>query len=169
MGDMLSLIERAQETDQRRRRGELQERMLKGQFDLEDFLDQLQKIKKMGPLSQLLEMIPGLGAQMRQAKAQISDDDYKRIEAIIHSMTPDERRNPEVIGKRRTARIARGQRHHDPGGQATAQAVRGDAEDDGADGPHGQERQDAARLSSDEPRIAGDNEGGRGAAASLTR
>jgi signal recognition particle subunit SRP54 len=53
-------------------------------------------------------MIPGLGAQMRQAKAQISDDDYKHIEAIIYSMTPEERRNPEVIGKRRTARIAKG-------------------------------------------------------------
>jgi signal recognition particle subunit SRP54 len=55
-----------------------------------------------------MEMIPGLGAQLRQAKAQISDDDYKRVEAIIYSMTPDERRNPDVIGKRRSARIAKG-------------------------------------------------------------
>ena len=110
MGDVLSLIERAQETltGEEEDPAKLQERMLKGQFTLEDFLDQLQKIKKMGPLNQLLEMIPGLGAQMRQAKAQISDDDYKHIEAIIYSMTPDERRNPEVIGKRRTARIAKG-------------------------------------------------------------
>jgi len=111
MGDVLSLIERAQETlagESEEDPAKLQERMLKGQFTLEDFLDQLQKIKKMGPLNQLLEMIPGLGAQMRQAKAQISDDDYKHIEAIIYSMTPDERRNPEVIGKRRTARIAKG-------------------------------------------------------------
>jgi signal recognition particle subunit SRP54 len=108
MGDILSLIERAQETTTEEDAVELQERMLKGQFNLEDFLEQLQKVKQMGPLSQLLEMIPGLGAQMRQAKAQISDDDYKRVEAIIYSMTPDERRNPEVIGRRRTARIARG-------------------------------------------------------------
>jgi len=108
MGDIISLIERAQETTTEQDAVELQDRMLKGQFNLEDFLEQLQKIKQMGPLSQLLEMIPGLGAQMRQAKAQISDDDYKRIEAIIYSMTPDERRNPEVIGKRRSARIAKG-------------------------------------------------------------
>jgi signal recognition particle subunit SRP54 len=108
MGDILSLIERAQETTTEDDAVELQERMLKGQFNLEDFLEQLQKVKQMGPLSQLLEMIPGLGAQMRQAKAQISDDDYKRVEAIIYSMTPDERRNPDVIGRRRTARIAKG-------------------------------------------------------------
>ena len=101
MGDVLSLIERAQETTTEEDAVELQERMLKGQFNLEDFLEQLQKVKQMGPLSQLLEMIPGLGAQIRQAKAQISDDDYKRVEAIIYSMTPDERRNPDVIGRRR--------------------------------------------------------------------
>jgi signal recognition particle subunit SRP54 len=108
MGDILSLIERAQETTTVEDAVELQDRMMKGHFNLEDFLEQLQKVKQMGPLSQLMEMIPGLGAQMRQAKAQISDDDYKRVEAIIYSMTPDERRNPEVIGKRRTARIAKG-------------------------------------------------------------
>jgi signal recognition particle subunit SRP54 len=108
MGDILSLIERAQETTTEEDALDLQEKMLKGQFNLEDFLEQIQKIKQMGPLSQLLEMIPGLGAQLRQAKAEISDDDYKRIEAIIYSMTPDERRNPEVIGRRRTARIAKG-------------------------------------------------------------
>ena len=108
MGDILSLIERAQETTTEEDALDLQEKMLKGQFNLEDFLEQLQKIKQMGPISQLLEMIPGLGAQLRQAKAEISDDDYKRLEAIIYSMTPDERRNPDVIGRRRTARIAKG-------------------------------------------------------------
>ncbi|MBA3450038.1 MAG: signal recognition particle protein [Chloroflexia bacterium] len=108
MGDILSLIERAQETTSEEDAVEMQERLLKGQFNLEDFLEQLQKIKQMGPISQLLEMIPGLGAQMRQAKAEISDDDYKRVEAIIYSMTPDERRNPDVIGRRRTARISKG-------------------------------------------------------------
>ena len=146
MGDVLSLIERAQETTTEEDAVELQDRMLKGQFNLEDFLEQLQKIKKMGPLTQLLEMIPGLGAQMRQAKAQISDDDYKRIEAIIHSMTPDERRNPEVIGRRRTRAHRQGERHHDAGGEAAAQAVRGDAEDDDPVGPDGEEGQDAPRV-----------------------
>jgi signal recognition particle subunit SRP54 len=108
MGDVLSLIERAQEQTNEDEAKDLQDRMLKGRFNLEDFLEQLQKIKKMGPLTQLLDMIPGLGAQLRQAKAQISDDDYKQIEAIIFSMTPEERRNPQIIGKQRTRRIAKG-------------------------------------------------------------
>ena len=108
MGDVLSLIERAQEQTDEGEAQRLQDRMLKGQFNLEDFLDQLQKIKKMGPLTQLLDMIPGLGGQLRQAKAQISDDDYKQVEAIIFSMTPQERRRPELIGNRRRKRIARG-------------------------------------------------------------
>jgi len=108
MGDVLSLVERAQELTDDKDAERLQNRMIKGQFDLEDFLDQLQKIKQMGPLTQLLDMIPGLGGQLRQAKAQISDDDYKRIEAIILSMTPQERRRPEMIRGRRLNRIARG-------------------------------------------------------------
>jgi signal recognition particle subunit SRP54 len=108
MGDVLSLVERAQEQTSVEDAERLQQRMFKGQFNLEDFLDQLQKIKKMGPLNQLLDMIPGLGGQLRQAKAEISDDDYKHIEAIIFSMTPEERRRPELIGKRRSLRIAKG-------------------------------------------------------------
>jgi signal recognition particle subunit SRP54 len=108
MGDVLSLIERASEQTSEEDAKDLQARLTKGQFNLEDFLDQIQKIKKMGPLNQLLEMIPGMGAQLRQAKAQISDDDYKRIEAIIYSMTPEERRRPQIIDGRRRRRIARG-------------------------------------------------------------
>ena len=113
MGDIVSLVERAQEQTDEAEAQRLQDRMFKGQFNLEDFLEQLQKIKKMGPLTQLLEMIPGLGSQLRQAKAQISDDDYKRIEAIIYSMTPEERRNPRVLRAGRSShdrriRVARG-------------------------------------------------------------
>jgi signal recognition particle subunit SRP54 len=108
MGDVLSLIERAQSQTTEQEALQLQDRMLKGRFNLEDFLEQLQKIKQMGPLTQLLDMIPGLGGQLRQAKAQISDDDYKQVEAIIRSMTQDERRNPHVIGPRRRRRIAKG-------------------------------------------------------------
>jgi len=108
MGDVVSLIERAQEQTDEQEAERLQNRMMKGQFDLEDFLDQLQKIKKMGPLSQIMEMIPGLSQQMRQAKAQISDDDYKQVEAIIRGMTPWERRYPERIDHGRRRRIARG-------------------------------------------------------------
>ncbi|MGH2533949.1 MAG: signal recognition particle protein [Thermomicrobiales bacterium] len=108
MGDVLSLIERAQEQTDVKEAERLQDRMFKGQFDLEDFLEQLQKIKKMGPLSQLMEMIPGMGSHLRQAKAEVSDDDYKQVEAIIRSMTPRERHHPEVIGGGRRRRIARG-------------------------------------------------------------
>ena len=108
MGDVLSLIERAQEQTTEEDAERLQNRMMKGQFDLEDFLEQLQKIKSMGPLSQLMDMIPGLGGQLRQAKAEISDDDYKKVEAIIRSMTPWERRHPEKISNQRRRRIARG-------------------------------------------------------------
>ncbi|MDQ3539139.1 MAG: signal recognition particle protein [Chloroflexota bacterium] len=108
MGDVLSLIERAQEQTDDKDAERLQARMMKGQFDLEDFLDQLQKIKQMGPLSQLMDMIPGLGQQMRQAKAQISDDDYKQVEAMIRGMTPWERRHPDRIDHARRRRIARG-------------------------------------------------------------
>jgi signal recognition particle subunit SRP54 len=82
--------------------------MLEGQFDLDDFLNPLQQIKKMGPLSQLLEMIPGIGGALRQANVQVSDDDYKHIEAIIRSMTPEERRDPDLIRHSRRHRIARG-------------------------------------------------------------
>lgn len=108
MGDVLSLIERAQEQTTEEDAEKLQERMMKGQFDLEDFLSQLQSIKKMGPLSQLLDMIPGIGQQMRAAKAEISDDAYKGMEAIIYSMTPWERRNPDKISHSRRRRIAAG-------------------------------------------------------------
>lgn len=108
MGDVLSLIERAQEQTDDVEAERLQNRMLKGQFNLEDFLDQLQKIKKMGPLNQLLDMIPGMGQQLRQSKAQISDDDYKHVEAMIRGMTPWERRHPERIDHSRRRRIARG-------------------------------------------------------------
>ena len=108
MGDIRSLMERAQEQVDEKDAKRLQDRMFKGQFDLADFLDQLQKIKKMGPLSQLMEMIPGMGQQLRQAKAQISDDDYKQIEAIIFSMTPGERKHPDSINSSRRKRIAKG-------------------------------------------------------------
>lgn len=108
MGDVLSLIERAQEQTTEEEATRMQDRMLKGQFDLEDFLNQLQKIKNMGPLSQLMDLIPGVGQQLRQAKTQISDDDYKQVEAIIRSMTVWERRNPDRIDHSRRRRIAKG-------------------------------------------------------------
>jgi signal recognition particle subunit SRP54 len=108
MGDVMSLIERAQEETSEEDRAALEEKMMEGSFDLEDFLNQLQSIKKMGPLTQLLEMIPGIGSALREQNVQVSDDDYKHIEGIIHSMTPAERRNPDLIRHSRRNRIARG-------------------------------------------------------------
>ena len=109
MGDMLSLIERAEATfDQTQ--GEAMERKLRsGGFDLEDFLQQLQQIKKMGPLSQILEMIPGMRNLTKNADMpQVEDSQLKRVEAIISSMTREERRNPTVLDASRRRRIAAG-------------------------------------------------------------
>lgn len=108
MGDVLSLIEKAQQQISEEEGKRLQEKMLAGTFNLEDFLHQLQQVKKMGPLTQLLEMIPGVSQLLRQQQVQISDDEYKRIEAIILSMTPEERRNPDIINYSRRKRIALG-------------------------------------------------------------
>ena len=108
MGDIKSLMERAQEQTTEEEAERLQKRMMKGNFDLSDFLEQLQKVKAMGPLGDLLKMIPGLGGQLRQVQDQISDDAYKNVEAIIYSMTPYERRHPEMISSRRRRRIAKG-------------------------------------------------------------
>jgi signal recognition particle subunit SRP54 len=108
MGDVKSLLERAQEQTTEEEAERLQKRMMKGTFDLSDFLEQLQKIKKMGPIGDLMKMIPGLGSQLRQVEDQISDDAYKQVEAIIYSMTPAERKRPEMISSSRRRRIARG-------------------------------------------------------------
>src|SRR6478609_9481601 len=95
MGDIQSLVDRAREQTTEEDAVKLQDKMLKGKFDLDDFLDQL-------------EMIPGVGQQLKDAKSQISDDDYKQIESIIQSMTPLERKHPERIDFRRRKRIAAG-------------------------------------------------------------
>ncbi len=109
MGDVLSLIERAQETFDQTRAQELQKKMRSNTFNLEDFLDQMRQIRKMGPLSQLMEMIPGLNRLTGGAgQPSVDESDLKRIEAIILSMTPAERQHPEIIGGSRRRRIARG-------------------------------------------------------------
>ncbi|HUZ02391.1 MAG TPA: signal recognition particle protein [Thermomicrobiaceae bacterium] len=108
MGDVLTLIERAQAEVSEEDSRKLEEKVLGGSFNLEDFLNQLQQIKKMGPLTQLLEMIPGIGQALRQQEVQISDDEFKHIEAMIYSMTPEERRRPEIIKPSRRKRIAAG-------------------------------------------------------------
>jgi signal recognition particle subunit SRP54 len=108
MGDVLSLIEKAQEGINEEQAAEMQRKMLEAEFNLEDFLDQLKRIRNMGPLQGILEMIPGLGSAMRQAQAQVSDHDLLRIQAMIQSMTVQERQQPTIIKGRRITRIARG-------------------------------------------------------------
>ncbi len=106
MGDVLTLIEKAgREVDEREAK-QLEQRLKAGEFDLEDFLGQLRTMRRMGPLQSLLGMIPGVGAQVRGMK--VDERELDRIEAIILSMTPEERRRPELIKGSRRLRIARG-------------------------------------------------------------
>ncbi|HSZ70377.1 MAG TPA: signal recognition particle protein [Solirubrobacteraceae bacterium] len=107
MGDVMSLIEHAEREFDERDAIELQRKLRRNEFGLDDFLEQLQTVRKMGPLSNLLGMIPGLGgAQLRNMK--IDEREFDRLQAIILSMTPEERRRPELIKGSRRLRIARG-------------------------------------------------------------
>ncbi|HEY7975593.1 MAG TPA: signal recognition particle protein, partial [Ktedonobacterales bacterium] len=110
MGDVLSLIERAREQMDEKDAVKLQKKMANASFDLDDFLNQMRQVKKMGPLSQLLEMIPGMGKALNdpQVKAALEGDQMKHTEAIILSMTMEERHNPDLINASRRKRIARG-------------------------------------------------------------
>ena len=106
MGDVLTLIEQAEQAFEKDKAEEAAARLMEGQFTLEDFLDQLQQVKKMGPLSGIMGMLPGVPKDMKNA--QIGDDMVKVTEAIIRSMTPEERRRPEIINGSRRSRIAKG-------------------------------------------------------------
>ena len=106
MGDVVSLVERAQEQFNEEEARKLQKRIQKDQFDFNDFLGQLQQIKKMGNVKDLMGMIPGMGKAMKDV--DIEDDAFKHIEAIILSMTPQERSNPGIINGQRKNRIAKG-------------------------------------------------------------
>jgi signal recognition particle subunit SRP54 len=108
MGDMLSLIERAGETVDRAEAERMSRKMVKGELNLDDFLKQLQQIKKMGPIGQLLDMIPGLGRVTQGIAPDVTDKHMKRIEAIINSMTREERYEPRLLNGSRKRRVARG-------------------------------------------------------------
>ena len=108
MGDMLTLIEKAERAFDEKRQKELERKIYRATFDLEDFLEQLREVKKMGPLSQLLEMIPGLSSFVRRMPVGADEKQLKKVEAIILSMTPEERHNPDIIDGSRRRRIARG-------------------------------------------------------------
>ncbi len=106
MGDIVSLVEKAQEQYDEEEARKLQKKIAKNQFDFNDFLSQIQQIKKMGNLKDLASMIPGVGKAIRNL--DIDDNAFKSIEAIIHSMTPVERSNPAVLNGSRRQRIAKG-------------------------------------------------------------
>jgi signal recognition particle subunit SRP54 len=108
MGDVLTLIERAQQEYDVDQAKAMEKKLRTATFNLEDFLNQLQQVKKLGPLEQVMQMIPGVGQAMRQQQMNIEEDDLKHIEAIIHSMTRQERHNPDIIDSSRRRRIARG-------------------------------------------------------------
>ena len=106
MGDVLSLIEKAEEVYEKDEAEAAAAKLLEGEFTLDDFLEQMQQLKKMGPLSSVIGMIPGLPKEARNA--EIDDDQLKRVEAIIRSMTLDERRKPDLVNGSRRLRIANG-------------------------------------------------------------
>jgi signal recognition particle subunit SRP54 len=106
MGDIVSLVEKAQEQYDEEKARELQRKMRKNQFDFDDFLNQLAQVRKMGNIKDLLGMIPGVGKQLKDL--DIDDSHFKRIESMIQSMTPQERANPDLINSNRRQRIARG-------------------------------------------------------------
>ncbi|MHB8339439.1 MAG: signal recognition particle protein, partial [Ignavibacteriaceae bacterium] len=105
-GDIISLVEKAQESIGDREVEELEEKLKKNKFDFDDFLKQIKLIKKMGSLSSLLGMIPGLGNQLKNAK--IDDNAFIKVEAIINSMTRQERKSPKILNGNRRKRIAKG-------------------------------------------------------------
>ncbi|MCU0416126.1 MAG: signal recognition particle protein [Cytophagaceae bacterium] len=106
MGDVISLVERAQQVFDEEEAKKLNQKLRKNQFNFEDFLGQIQQIKKMGSIKDLMGMIPGMGKMMKDV--ELDDDAFKPIEAIIFSMTKEERENPDLINGSRRARIARG-------------------------------------------------------------
>ncbi|MGI4729588.1 MAG: signal recognition particle protein [Janthinobacterium lividum] len=106
MGDVISLVERAQQQFDEKEAAELQKKIRKNKFDFNDFFGQIQQIKKMGNMKDLMGMIPGVGKAMKDI--DIQDDAFKSIEAIIQSMTPKEKENPDIINQSRRARIAKG-------------------------------------------------------------
>ncbi len=134
MGDVMSLIERAQEQITEQDAKAMEAKLRKAEFTLEDFLGQLRQVRKMTAgqgMAGLLGMLPGVGRQVKNLK--VDERQIDRVEAIILSMTPAERRNPRSIDGSRRRRIAAGQRHERAAGQPAARAVQADAEDDEAD------------------------------------
>jgi signal recognition particle subunit SRP54 len=108
MGDVLTLVERAQEHYDEKEAARMAEKLRKNSFTLEDMLSQMEQVRKLGPMGQVMEMIPGLGGVAKEAQAAVDRGELKRVEAIIRSMTPEERREPTILNAGRRRRIAQG-------------------------------------------------------------
>jgi signal recognition particle subunit SRP54 len=108
MGDVLSLIERAEESLDEQKAAEMEARLRRAEFTFDDFLENIKQVRKMGSLSSIIGMLPGASAMKQLKDVQVDDRQLDRIEAMIFSMTPQERRHPDVIGGSRRQRIARG-------------------------------------------------------------
>lgn len=108
MGDVLSLIEKAEAAFDQEQAVRMEQRLRQGEMDLEDFLEQLRQVRKMGPLNELLKMVPGAEKQIKGISGEETEKQLKRVEAMILSMTPEERRDPRILNGSRKRRIARG-------------------------------------------------------------
>ena len=128
MGDIVSLVERAQDIFDEEEARKLQRKIQKNKFDFNDFLAQIQQIKKMGNLKDLASMIPGVGKALKDV--EIDDNAFKGIEAIILSMTMKERENPEILNKSRSRTYCTRFGYQHSGGEPTHQTVRPDAQND---------------------------------------
>jgi len=106
MGDVVTLVEKAQEQFDETQAAKMQEKMAKGRFTLDDFMGQMRQMRKMGPIKEMLKLMPGMGGQVEQMG--LSGDEFKQMEAMIQSMTPGEREDPSIIEAQRRRRIARG-------------------------------------------------------------
>jgi len=106
MGDIVTLVEKAQEQFDEKEAARLEKKIKKNKFDFDDFLTQIKQIKRMGNIKDLMGMIPGMGKAIKDV--DIDDDAFKNLEAMIHSMTPHERANPDVMNSSRKQRIAKG-------------------------------------------------------------
>ena len=133
MGDVLSLIEQAEQVFDQQKAEEAAAKIGSGELTLEDFLEQMLMIRKMGPIGNLLGMLPGAG-QMKDALAAVDDSQLDRLQAIIRGMTPEERADPKIINASRRLRIANGSGRERLGGQPARRPVLRGPQDDVADG-----------------------------------
>ena len=108
MGDILTLVEKAQDSFDHAQAREMERKIRQQEFTLEDFLQQMQQVRSMGPLEDILGMIPGMGKHMKGMQGEIDERELARLEAIIKSMTMEERRNPTIMNGSRKKRVARG-------------------------------------------------------------